>query len=156
MTLGLCGSSVHNFGVIYACWVAHDSGTAVLALVAACGSFSWPLVATVVKRASCAASMSRGSCKGGVDDFGCCLCLSGCSRRSDKWEVVVSGFFSDSYGMKQQHTPAYLLLLGRHKPDMYTSLSSMAQALQGPVCLALYTSLYYMNWRMHRLTCYQN
>ncbi len=52
MTLGLCGSSVHNFGVIYACWVAHDSGTAILALVAARGSFSWSLIADVVKCSS--------------------------------------------------------------------------------------------------------
>ncbi len=84
MTLGLHGGSVDEFGVVCAFWVANDSGTAIVALVATCGSFSWPLVATVVERASVMTSTSQGTCKGGVDNFGGCLCLSGCSQRPDK------------------------------------------------------------------------
>ena len=57
-TLGLHGGSVDNFGVVCVFWVANDNGMAVFALVAACGLFPWPLVATVVARAFCIASMS--------------------------------------------------------------------------------------------------
>ncbi len=73
-TLGLHGGSVDDLGVICVFWVANDNVMAVFDLVAACGSFPWPLVATVVARAPSAASTSRGSYKDGMDNFGGCLC----------------------------------------------------------------------------------
>ncbi len=99
--MGLHGSSVDDLGVVCVFWVANDSGMAVFALVAACGLFFSPFVTTVVARASSVASTSPGLYKDGMENFGGCLYLLSCFWRSDKWEVVVSGFLSDLYGMNQ-------------------------------------------------------